>query len=258
MHSAQRPDQDHRSGFTLVELLVVIGIIAVMIGILLPVLSRTRESGNTIKCRANLTQIGQALRQYSNDNKDHFPTPEAIGDSPTVSLADSYRIGIEEPDPATPTTVETLGLHNMLYRLGYLKAKEVWVCPSAAGRTGGLSTLNNYMWNVSRTIASFTSLQRGRVPKNAAGVPTPGSWWYVQDNYGIPAQTTNVPKTSDAAGVFSNFWYLPHQYKMKQKVTFASSGRQGSTNVLFYDGAVGYFVYNSSTGSAVQSVIRGE
>jgi prepilin-type processing-associated H-X9-DG protein/prepilin-type N-terminal cleavage/methylation domain-containing protein len=81
MRSAQRKrnwldrsaaDTANPAAFTLVELLVVIGIIAVLIGVLLPALNKARDASRTLKCMSNLRVLGQVTLQYSIDNKNCF------------------------------------------------------------------------------------------------------------------------------------------------------------------------------------------
>jgi prepilin-type N-terminal cleavage/methylation domain-containing protein len=61
-------------GFTLVELLVVIGIIAILIAILLPVLAKARAAANRAVCLSNIRQLYNGILMYCNDNKAYFPT----------------------------------------------------------------------------------------------------------------------------------------------------------------------------------------
>jgi prepilin-type N-terminal cleavage/methylation domain-containing protein/prepilin-type processing-associated H-X9-DG protein len=86
-----------RHGFTLVELLVVIGIIALLMALLMPALSRAREDSRRVKCLSNLKSIGQGLYTYAQTYRDRLPNgnfrgsanPDK-GDQVLVQFAQDY------------------------------------------------------------------------------------------------------------------------------------------------------------------------
>jgi prepilin-type N-terminal cleavage/methylation domain-containing protein len=92
-----RPRSTAKSrGFTLVELLVVIGIIALLVAILLPALNKARQQGNWATCLSNLKQIGNALQLYAQENRGYYPRAASGSNGP---MPDDYIFWQEQPPP---------------------------------------------------------------------------------------------------------------------------------------------------------------
>ncbi|MEN6305862.1 MAG: type II secretion system protein [Armatimonadia bacterium] len=95
-----KPLRNAKKGFTLVELLVVIGIIAILMAILFPVFQTVREKARQAKCQANLHQIAVALKEFRADHGHYPPAPywDSVNNKYAGGISDLYPDYIKEKD----------------------------------------------------------------------------------------------------------------------------------------------------------------
>ena len=129
----------NRSGFTLIEILVVIGIIALLAAILFPVLSRARENARRTTCLSNLQQLGLAFQQYTADYGRRYPGAGQyqrwgngghwIAGPDGINVSSNSEKLADDNSPYTATGKSADLQDGALYR--YVRSEAVYRCPSA-------------------------------------------------------------------------------------------------------------------------------
>jgi len=242
-------------GFTLVELLVVIGIIAVLIGLLIPTLGKAREASRVTVCRSNLREIHHAMVMYANDNRDMFPDKFTMGNWNTRRLPGMRN----SQDPSSYP--EWMGLPAVLHGIRvtdydlnlsqaeaekrikvalsrkpkYLPAGNIWMCPSFPDRFAEYG--NTYAWTNAAIMGNQTSIKRARLgATNSAGE------WMVWDNFNFIPYTPGAMAPSTGMSAYSLAtearWVIPHK-------SVDGQFNKGM-NMLFMDGHVARLNYSPS------------
>ena len=233
-----RPARPDRNAFTLVELLVVVGIIALLVGILLPALSRAREAGNRAKCLSNVRQLAAAAIMYSVENDGRLP--EAMWDngnvfgSPYSPRGSKYR-GWSGPWAAwTPIGTGAWGPGSyVMPSIGgalspYLGTRHdgLWTCPSAppveAGRRGAIYSGDD-PYGGSAGSPAFAAPDGDRWLPNYHYMGMKGYLWHV--NGGNPPATVAAFHLDD--------WLVRNVAGVKAPGLRSVSGQGSSEIVLF-------------------------
>jgi len=232
-----------RRGFTLVELLVVIGLIALLIGILIPVLNTAREKANRVRCSTNLRQIGQGELTYAVDNKGHYP--RFYFERGGAGYFYLFPENIVDGWGAYPNDV-TAGIFLMVrYRILTL---DVFLCPSSTqqrdfviGGTPGnvkeipptersnFSDQKPYSWSVSYCFANqYPPLSNVDYPEEAKFRHSPTA----------PAENAIAADRNDGVDRWRNL--NPNAPKSDMEMMNSRNHGGKGQNVLFNDGHVAW------------------
>ena len=173
---ARRQSLRRKPAFTLVELLVVIGIIALLISILLPVLNKAKEKANAIKCQSNLRTLMQGVILFSHEYKGYLPGNDGDRNNP-IEWQRDYLYGPKAPAVGTPGKAPEDGT---IFK--FVKNRQVYFCPSVSfhGKVGAGTTNEEYDYGYLKSLTGAkitkikpTSVYAKRTGALDVGLPTP-------------------------------------------------------------------------------------
>ena len=262
-------ESNRRTGFTLVELLVVIGIIAVLVGILLPTLSRAREAANRTQCLSNLRQIATFLNMYANAYNQQVPIGYSGGIDPNVSENQNYDLsrnssaGGRDPDAFRLTggniRYVILGL---FIKCRYVKediksstggGSAIFFCPSFLGdRFHGFNSVDN-SWppSLRGTRSSYSSRGSMNNPNPQPGTfATDGVCWSTGSTGAAEPWYPLRPVNGGTAGMIKANMFKLNRLKNKAIVSDVLSSttrikpaHKRGINVLFANGGATWVDY---------------
>ncbi len=180
MHDPRRP-----TGFTLVELLMVVSIVALLIALLLPAIQHAKEIARTAVCASNQRQIGVGLHAYAHENKQQGPAyqsgPTSDTPSPAWSSANSWTMhlfGGQDTGGHWPYGVDRLEIPGRRQLNPFVSEWEVYHCPSDNGEIYpdplGMGTWFEWLGNSYRYHANWYGYSIGPHPEGRRilyGVP---------------------------------------------------------------------------------------
>ncbi len=149
------PLRSQRAGFTLVDVIVSIGVIALLISLLLPSLHKASESARKVVCQSNIRQIGIGVLSYADDSRGHIPISAFLrsGDVKQPQQMITLRLGDEQRNWLnTDATWDGLG---MLYSNQYTTMPGVFYCPSHRGENRFGSVADRWNNDVDEVIGNY-------------------------------------------------------------------------------------------------------